>query len=188
MPVSKKRKGKKKSVIKPRFTQFSLTHKMLEQLRELFGRMPLIVHIKLPKGTCTHDDISLVRDMINLLNAGLATRTWLDQDEREEVRGYINAAVQAMSSIIPRGRKAGHYTCTGDELNALWAVEECVDAYIQDSLNTCPRRLLKEWRAVVELTRLRQGEETRTELIEDHVMQRMVNTIGATPWWEKNHE
>ena len=147
MPKSKK--PRKKSRAKSYYSPFALTSEDMDKMREVCLRFELIAEYKLHRGECDAVDMNILRDMLNVTCVGLVTR-----ESRAEyamaVHEDFRRAAQALSAVIRRGndKKTGRYVCTADELNTLREVIELAGDHLRDSIDTCPRRFLREWKAM----------------------------------------
>lgn len=150
MAVSKKPRHKRKT--KTWLSPFKLSAEGIQGVRDVFRLFELAIEIKLPNGDCDDDDISCIMDLFNLCTVGMASREWLDEKEVADIRPIYAKALFALAAVAERKKEIGRYVCKGDELTLIRDMAVVAGTFIQDSLNICPRRLLKEWLAMRDLT------------------------------------
>lgn len=151
--MAKNKKPRHKMRTRQYMSPFKITPEMVEQIREFFTRFCLIAEVTLPQGKCNAEDIAYISEVFNLCTMGIATRKWLDREELEEIMPLYNKAIHALHEVSERGHATGHYVCKGEELMLIRDMLIPAEQFLQDSLSSCPRRLIKEWHAMQEVKR-----------------------------------
>lgn len=125
-------------------------------MRELFDDVALAVEIKLPRGTCTDSDLSLMRDMIHWGITATACRTWCTEESRVDAYKATHDGAKYLSQLQHRGRQRGYrFIATGQELEAIRTAFDFVGSYLQQSLTECPIQTLKEYQFTKEMIKTR---------------------------------
>lgn len=143
MAVSKKPRKQHRKKFNP--AALMIKRQSIEDLKSVFTRFELACAIKLPRGTCDLSDMLAIKDILNVATISMTTRKWLDVNEINEISDEFTAAKYAIADVIKRGRDSGKYICKGDELKLIQPMVSIAGQIIQDSLDVCPRRMIKEW-------------------------------------------
>lgn len=124
----------------------------LANLREQFNEVSLAVELKLPRGTCSDTDLTLMGDMIRWGITASACRTWCTDESRIDVYKVVHDGAMYLTQLQYRGRKRGdRFVATGQELEAIRTAFDFVGPYLQQSLTECPIQTLKEYQVTREM-------------------------------------
>lgn len=164
--MANNKRPRKKYRPKPvRFNCWKLSD--IEHLQAVFQDFELITELKFPTGEATMDDMTCVRDVLNLCTMGLVTRDWLDKDEVKECTPVVNAAGDAIKQCAcracERSPDAPRFVFTGDELKAVRAGVAIAGPYIRESFECSPTRIVMEFFAMRHLTRGKDGSYAYTD-------------------------
>lgn len=146
MPKSKSGRGK--SYRPGRWDSHALyiDRRDLAALQEIFTEIGLIAEVKLPNGTCTENDVQLMRDYINLTSLLIFAGHNIDTDRVLKEYGEEWVSVQdRFHSYYKRAMIDGKYAATGDELCALRSGMEIADAVVKMSFEREPFWCLKTY-------------------------------------------
>ena len=175
MPASNKRRKNGKVKKSVPVAHLHITPELIEVFRDTYLKTQFAVEYKLHNGTIERDDIRFVCDMFNLTTVGLISRSWLDQKEVDDFEPEFIAGKNALGKFIKRGRETGRWVCTGDELKVIRDVVVTLGAFINDSLDTHPRRFVLEFMAMDELTAMVGNEGEITKPMIDKAIKRFSN-------------
>lgn len=158
MAVSKKPRHKRrpKSFLSP----FRMRKEDFDKMHKDFMKFEMLCELTLPTGRCSDDDIQCVRDFFNLCIISLALpgeRSWLVEDAVEYAQKLGSDAIKAIGAVIIRGEERGTYVCKADELNVIREFAAVAGEVLHMSIDKCPRRLVKEYLAMKDLLREKQG-------------------------------
>lgn len=167
--MAKNKKPRHKMKTRTLISPFKITTEVTERMSEFFTHFCLIAEMKLPRGECDAVDIAYIAGVFNLCTMGLASREWLDKDEHEELMPTYNKALFALHEVAERGHATGRYVCTGEELTLIRDMLIPAEQFLQDSIKTCPRRLLHEWHALQSFTKCSTVLTPREVPIEDFI-------------------
>ncbi len=164
--MANNKRPRKKYRPKPvRFNCWKLSD--IEHLQAVFQDFELITELKFPTGEATMDDMTCVRDVLNLCTMGLVTRDWLDKNEVKECTPVVNAAGDAIKACADRAcdrnPDAPRFVFTGDELKAVRAGVAIAGPYIRESFECSPTRIVMEFFAMRHLTRGKDGSYAYTD-------------------------
>lgn len=158
MPKSKSTRGK--SYRPKRWDSHALyiDQRDLKALQGIFTDIGLIVEVKLPNGTCTEDDVQLMRDYINLTSLLIYAGHHVDTSFviKEYGTEWVNVQ-ERFHSYYERVTTEGKYVATGDELCALRSGMEIADAVVKMSFKKEPFWCLKTYRYMKTLTDREHG-------------------------------
>lgn len=182
MPKSKSKRGKKYTP-KQVFSPFKIRSIDLKKLQDDFRKFELVCEYKLPAGTATVEELRCLRDWFNVTKIILLfpeERFWLDAVAIGEIVDLIEKASVAVREVTIRGAKNGHCVCKADELNAIRDFAEIAGEVVQKSIELCPRRFIKEYLAMKDLTRDKIGRITLNEKIVKAAIDRYTNDVRAS--------
>lgn len=154
--MAKNKKPRKKYVPKQVFSPYKLRSTDLEKLKDDFRKFEMLCELKLPAGNMSVDEMRILRDWFNVTKIILLfpeERHWLDAEAIAQIADLIEAASVAVREVTIRGTKTGHCVCKADELNAIREFAEVAGEVCQKSIELCPRRFIKEYLAMKDLTR-----------------------------------
>ncbi len=154
--MAKNKKPRKKYQPKQVFSPFRLREIDLEKLKEDFQKFEMLCELKLPTGNMTVDEMRILRDWFNITKIILLfpeERYWLDVEAIAYYSELMEAASVAVREVTIRGTKTGHCVCKADELNAIRDFACIAGEVCQMSIELCPRRFIKEYLAMKDLTR-----------------------------------
>ena len=162
MPKSKSTRGKKRST-KTYFSPFRFRQVDLDKLHDDFRKFEMVCELKLPAGNCDFDDLATLRDFFNLAKIILLIpeeRCWLDREAIAGIVGLCMDASVSVAEVTKRGVKSGSFVCKGEELAAIRDFAAIAGEVVHRSIDECPRRLVKEYLAMKDLTRNIIGRQT----------------------------
>lgn len=153
MPRSKSGRGKSYRPGRWDSHAIYIDQRDLKALQEIFTDIGLIVEVKLPNGTCTEDDVQLMRDYINLTSLLIYAGHHVDTSFviKEYGTEWINVQ-ERFHTYYQRAMIDGRYTATGDELCALRSGMEIADAVVKMSFEKEPFWCLKTYAYMKSLT------------------------------------
>lgn len=155
MPKSKSKRGKRYTP-KQVFSPYRLRQCDLEKLKDDFRKFELICELKLPAGNATVEELRILRDWFNVTKIILLfpeERHWLDVEAITYYTELMEMAAVAVREVTIRGAKTGRCVCKADELNAIRDFACIAGEVCQMSIELCPRRFIKEYLAMKDLTR-----------------------------------
>lgn len=179
---NKRKNGKtgKKYVQKQVFSPYRLRQCDLEQIKDDFRKFEMICEMKLPTGNATVEEMRCLRDFFNVTKIILLfpeERYWLDAEAIAQIADLIETASVAVREVTIRGTKTGHCVCKADELNAIRDFAEIAGDVVQKSIELCPRRFIKKYLAMKDLTRDKIGRVRLTEKIVKQAIDRYTNDV-----------
>jgi hypothetical protein len=144
MPANKK--PRKPYVKRAKRIPLGFTQTQLATMGDLLTQVGIIAEIKLPRGTCTDNDLHCIQDVINWGGFGLF-RSWVDEETREYGLKFQRAAAEAMHDVVMRKRtgKTQGYVCKASELHAM---QDCLELFIpmlKDAIAGTPRKSYYEF-------------------------------------------
>lgn len=190
MPKSsnKRKNGKKvKSMEKTYYSPFKVTQAMVNEAIETFERFELVIEMKLPFGNADLDDMYCIRDIFNLAQIALLSRDWIEQKDKDEFLPLFIEAAWAVHDSTMRASEAGRktITCKGDELQKIRDFAIPAAALIKDSFETCPRRMIKEWRVMQLIHEKNGGHIQMSEVEIKRLLDSIVGKAGNYINWRK---
>lgn len=159
MPKSKSKRGKRYTQ-KQVFSPFRIRACDIEKLKDDFLKFEMICEMKLPVGNATVDEMRCLRDWFNVTKIILLfpeERHWLDTEAIAYYIELMEKASVAVREVTIRGTKTGRCVCKADELNAIRDFACIAGEVCQMSIELCPRRFIKEYLAMKDLTRDKIG-------------------------------
>ncbi len=178
--MGKSAKPRKKYVPKQVFSPYKLRQCDLEKLKEDFRKFEMLCELKLPAGNMSVDEMRILRDWFNVTKIILLfpeERHWLDAEAIAQIADLIETASVAVREVTIRGTKTGHCVCKADELNAIREFAEVAGEVCQKSIELCPRRFIKEYLAMKDLTRDAIGRIRLSEKIVKAAIDRYTNDV-----------
>ena len=175
MPASSKRRKNGKTKKSGPSYHLHICPELVDVFRDVYRRAEMAVEYNLPTGNIGKDDIRFICDMFNLGTVGLISRSWLDQEEVDAFEPEFIAAKNALGTFIKRGHTTNRWVCTGDELRLIRDVVVTLGAFIQDSLDTHPRRFVLEFMAMDELTSVVGNQGVLDKKMIDRAIKRYSN-------------
>ncbi len=163
MPASKK--PRKKRSTKTYFSPFRFRQADLDKLHDDFRKFELVSEMKLPTGNCDLDDLLCLRDFFNVSKIILLIpeeRCWLDREAIASIVDLCMDASVAVAEVTKRGIESGSFVCKGEELTAIRDFAVIAGEVVHRSIDECPRRLIREYLAMKDLTRNKIGRQTLT--------------------------
>ena len=167
--MAKNKKPRHKMKTRTFISPFKLTTEVTDRLSEFFTHFCLIAEMKLPRGECDAIDIAYISEVFNLCTMGMASREWINKDDHADIMPTYNKALHAIHAVSERGHATGRYVCKAEELNLIRDMLIPAEKFLQDSIKTCPRRLLHEWHAMQDLKREADILTPRQIPIEDFI-------------------
>lgn len=178
--MGKSAKPRKKYVPKQVFSPYKLRQCDLEKLKDDFRKFEMLCELKLPAGNMSVDEMRILRDWFNVTKIILLfpeERHWLDAEAIAQIADLIETASVAVREVTIRGTKTGHCVCKADELNAIREFAEVAGEVCQKSIELCPRRFIKEYLAMKDLTRDAIGRIRLNEKIVKAAIDRYTNDV-----------
>jgi hypothetical protein len=118
MPKTKKTRRKYKPRHRPTYALF-LRQADMDRLREMFADIECVVEIKLPRGTCTLQDVYMMRDYLNLGTTLLHLGHHVQEKYVEAVEHDWRTMQDAFETFYKRAMKQHCFTCYASEINVL---------------------------------------------------------------------
>lgn len=154
---------------------------VIEGLRMELVNLEIAMYEKLHRGLVTDREMEVLRDAFNGFGVAMVSRRVRGQEtlrlcdlpENREALVDVIAAKKAWSSYARR-RFEGVMAVTGDELNALQKGFQVVFPFIDESLSSCPRTMVKEIYAGRELT----GEREHDRQVAEKLWKRSRESYG----------
>lgn len=180
--MGKSTKPRKKYVPKQVFSPYKLRQCDLEKLKDDFRKFEMLCELKLPAGNMSVDEMRILRDWFNVTKIILLfpeERHWLDAEAIAQIADLIETASVAVREVTIRGTKTGHCVCKADELNAIREFAEVAGEVCQKSIELCPRRFIKEYLAMRDLTRDAIGRIRLNEKIVKAAIDRYTSDVRS---------
>ena len=181
--MAKNKKPRKKYTPKQVFSPFKIRSIDLEKLQDDFRKFELVCELKLPTGNATVEEMRCIRDFFNITKIILLfpeERYWLDAEAIGQITDLIETASVAVREVTIRGTKTGHCVCKADELNAIRDFAEIAGDVVQKSIELCPRRFIKEYLAMKDLTRDTIGRIRLSEKVVKAAIDRYTNDVRGS--------
>ena len=178
--MAKNKKPRKKYTPKQVFSPYRLRQIDLDFIKDAFQKFELICELKLPSGNATVEEMRCLRDWFNVVKIILLfpeERHWLDAEAIGKITDLIETASVAVREVTIRGTKTGHCVCKADELNAIRDFAEIAGEVCQKSVELCPRRFIKEYLAMRDLTRDAIGRIRLNEKVVKAAIDRYTNDV-----------
>lgn len=178
--MAKNKKPRKKYTPKQVFSPYKLRQCDLDKLKDDFRKFEMLCELKLPAGNMSVDEMRILCDWFNVTKIILLfpeERYWLDAEAIAQIADLIETASVAVREVTIRGTKNGHCVCKADELNAIREFAEVAGEVCQKSIELCPRRFVKEYLAMKDLTRDAIGRIRLSEKIVKAAIDRYTNDV-----------
>ena len=140
MPKSSKPRKRYVRRVRPTYS-LMLPQKHIDGLKDMFVNIALAVEVKLPRGTCTMDDVRMMRDYLNLGTTLLYLGHHIREDLRDEVESEWNAMTDAFGAFYKRAA-AGCFTCYAGEIAAMREGFSIVDEVVKEEFEREPAWVL----------------------------------------------
>lgn len=179
MPKSKSKRGKK-YVPKQVFSPYRLRQIDIDFIKDAFQKFEMICELKLPTGNATVEEMRCLRDFFNVTKIILLfpeERHWLDVEAIAYYTELMEMAAVAVREVTIRGTKTGRCVCKADELNAIRDFACIAGEVCQMSIELCPRRFIKEYLAMKDLTRDTIGRIRLSEKVVKAAIDKYTNDV-----------
>lgn len=143
MPKPNKKRTKHYNPTKYLKAPQTFTEASLAQVKEDYRRIELAVELKLHTGQMSREEMVHLHKMVTLVTFCLYAAYGIDSDYCIETYADEWVALQkAVSSLEKRGEKLGHYTATGDEVEAIRNGIQIAGVVLNAALDADPVRVL----------------------------------------------
>jgi len=180
MPKSKKPRKAYVHRMRPTYAQV-LPRRHIDGLKELFVNIALIVEVKLPRGTCTIEDVRMMRDYLNLGTTLLHLGHHIRPDLATEVEADWRRMSDAFAAFYKRSN-SGCFTCYAQEITALRDGFALVDEIIKEEFEREPAWVLDCFYGV---THFLEGRGTGRVTVEMSAVEKRIELIRSrriNPW------